>query len=199
MDLPAPPPLDPLVAEAKRRAWRRRLLLAGIGVVAGAVVATVVFRSSDRPRSVTVAASACRAAQLHLAGGGGGAAGGTKMQDFTLTNVSHASCTLQGWPSVQLVLRSGRVITPRLRRVHYYTSGVTNHPLNARAIRLSPSNAATFIAFNRDFGDGCASVRTMLVTAPGNDRPLSVPDGIGIYCPPLEVSPLVPGRSAKMP
>jgi Domain of unknown function (DUF4232) len=199
MDLRAPLPLDPLVAEAKRRAWRRRLLLAGIVLVAGAVVGTLILRSSDRPRPVTAAAPACRAAQLHLAGGGGGAAGGTKMEDFNLTNVSLASCTLQGWPSVQLVLRSGRVITPRLRRFHYYSSGVPNHPLDARAIRLSPSHAATFIAFNRDFGDGCALVRTMLVTPPGSDRTLSVPNGIGIYCPPLEVSPLVPGRSAKMP
>jgi hypothetical protein len=33
------------------------------------------------------------------------------MQDFTLTNVSRESCTVHGWPSVQLVLRSGRVIT----------------------------------------------------------------------------------------
>ena len=37
------------------------------------------------------------------------------------------------------------------------------------------------------------------VTPPGSDRTLSVPNGIGIYCPPLEVSPLIPGRSAKMP
>lgn len=121
------------------------------------------------------------------------------MQDFTLTNVSGASCTLHGWPSVQLVLGDGRVIAPRLRLVHYYSSGVPNHPLAAKAIRLSPNDAATFIAFNRDFGSGCALARTMLVTPPGATKALSVPDGIGIYCPPLEVSPLVPGRSAKMP
>jgi len=121
------------------------------------------------------------------------------MQDFTLTNASRESCTLHGWPSVQLVLRSGRVITPRIRLFHYYSSGVPNHPLAARAIRLSPSDPATFIAFNRDFGRGCVLARTMLVTPPRADKAISVPDGIGIYCPPLYVSPLVPGHSAKMP
>jgi hypothetical protein len=121
------------------------------------------------------------------------------MQDFTLTNSSRESCTLHGWPSVQLVLRSGRVVTPRVRLFHYYSSGVPNHPLAGRDIRLSPSDAATFIAFNRDFGHHCALVRSMLVSPPSASKALSVPDGIGVYCPPLFVGPLVPGRSAKMP
>jgi hypothetical protein len=121
------------------------------------------------------------------------------MQDFTLTNVSSESCTVHGWPSVQLVLRSGRVITPRLRLFHYYSRGVPNHPLAARAIRLSPGDAATFIAFNRDFGPECVLARTMLLTPPSANKALSVPDGIGTYCPPLDIAPLVPGRAAKMP
>lgn len=45
--------LDPIIAEAKRRARRRRLLLASIGVIAAVVIALAVsFVSSSRPSAV---------------------------------------------------------------------------------------------------------------------------------------------------
>ena len=48
---PALPGLDPLIAEAKKRARRRRFLLASIGVVIAGVIALTVSLTASHPRS----------------------------------------------------------------------------------------------------------------------------------------------------
>jgi hypothetical protein len=194
--------LDPLIAEARRRARRRSLLAAAVVAVGGAIAGTFALDSSNQPRPL-VGAPTCRSTQLQLAGERGGVAAGTVMRDFTLTNLSGQSCTLRGWPVVRLVLRNGRTISPRLRLAHYYSSGVPNHALSPRTIGLRSGATASFIVFDQDWNyktnQGCALVRTMLVTPPGGHAPLSVPKGLGTYCSPLDIGPIVPGQLAKFP
>jgi hypothetical protein len=194
--------LDPLIAEARRRARRRWLLVAALVAVGGVIAGTFALDSSNQPRPL-VGASTCRSAQLQLAGERGGVAAGTVMRNFTLTNMSGQSCTLRGWPAVQLVLRNGRTISPRLWLSHYDSSGVPNHAISPRPIGLRSGATASFIVFDQDWNyktnQGCAPVQTMLVTPPGAHAPLSVPKGLGTYCAPLDVGPIVSGQLAKFP
>ena len=57
--------LDPLIAEAKRRARWRRLLILG-ALAAGVLAAIVEARDVNRPRPAVVAAPTCRSDQLRL-------------------------------------------------------------------------------------------------------------------------------------
>lgn len=192
-----PFPLDPLIAEAKRRAWARRFLLAALVlVVGGAVAATVVPRLSEPSGPAITSWGTCASSQLELVPGRGGAAAGTAMRDFALVNASAASCRLHGWPSLQLVLGNGRVITPRVVRDHYYGP---EHMLPARTIRLGSGGAASFRIAEPDgtgFGiQTCRTVKTLLVTPPGTSKAFAVPHG-AFYCAPYGLSevPLVAGR-----
>jgi Protein of unknown function (DUF4232) len=193
-----PGSLDPLIAEAKRRARARRLLLLGAAavVIGGGAAATVAFRSSARPLPPIVAAPTCRDAQLSLVPGRGGVAAGTYMSDLALVNVSAATCELRGWPGVRLVLGNGRMVAPRVHRDHYGA----NMKAPARTILVRPGAAASFrIAESDGTGTGmqtCFRVKTVLITPPGASEPLSLRHGPVDYCAPytLYEVPIVSGR-----
>jgi hypothetical protein len=193
-----PASLDPLVAEAKRRARIRRLLLAAAAIaVAGAVGATFALRGSEKSRLAVVAAPTCRDAQLHLVSAGGGVAGGTAGALFSAVNVSHASCALRGWPALQLVLTGGRRITPPVRRDHL-DANAPDGVAPVRRVELGPGDAATFGILDADSprpGISCRPAKTLLVTPTPGGSSVSVPLGIGQYCGPrlIEV-PFVAGR-----
>jgi Protein of unknown function (DUF4232) len=192
-----PTSLDPLIAEAKRRARARRFLLAAVVlVVAGGAAATAAFRSSDRPQPTAIAVGpTCRRAQLRIVSAGGGVAGGTAMQDFALLNTSGETCTLRGWPTLRLVLGNGRLIHPAVRRDHYGAAGT----VPVRTISLPAGGAASFgIAGSDGTGTGlqtCKRVKTLLVTPTGVGNPLSR-SGINPYCAPYRLFevPFVSGR-----
>jgi hypothetical protein len=188
--------LDPLIAEAKRRARARRLLVLTLAVAAGAGAATTVaLRSPERPAPTVVAADPCRITQMDLVPGRSGVAAGTYMRDFALVNESYASCTLHGWPNLRLLLGDGRMVSPRIRRDHYGTG----KGIPARVIRLSPGGAASFrVAESDGTGAGtqtCRSVKAIVVSLPGAGGRLNAPNG-AFYCAPyiLFEAPLVAGR-----
>lgn len=190
---------DPLVAEAKRRARIRRLLLVAAALAAGGVAgATFALRSSERPRPAIVApAPTCRSSQLHFVPDGGGVAGGTAGEDFSAVNASQTSCALRGWPALQLVLTSGRRITPPVRPDHLDVNA-PNGVAPVRRVKLRPGDAATFGILDADSpspGTSCTRVATLRVTPAPGAKPVSIPFGIGQYCGPhlIEV-PFVPGR-----
>jgi hypothetical protein len=197
-----PASLDPLIAEAKRRARARRFLLAAIVVaVAGAVAATAALRSSDRPRAaLLVVPPTCRSAQLRIVPTGGGVAAGTAGQNFALLNTSGQTCKLRGWPTLGLVLRDGRLIHPAVSLDHYGPGG----RVPVRTISLPPGGAASFgIAGSDGSGTGlqtCKKVKTLLVTPTGVDRPLSQ-SRINPYCAPYRLFevPFVSGRVDHLP
>lgn len=196
--------VDLLIAEAKRRARRRRLLLGLVVVtVSGAVATAFAVGGSERPRPVLGGMPACRSSQLRLSAGGSGVAAGTYSRVFTLVNDSNRSCSLHGgWPRLRLVLWDGRRLTPRVRLLRYFSSGVPNHPLRPRPIPLRPRAAGSFILLDQDWNyeanTACWRVRTMFVAPPGVHGWLSVPNGVG-YCAPLLVPPLVAGKSPPYP
>lgn len=191
-----PMSVDPLIAEAKRRARTRRSLLAVLAVVAaGAAAATVALRGSERPRPAVVGAGACRLTQLDLIPGRMGVAAGTATRDFALVNASDTNCTLRGWPNLQLLLGNGRTVSPRTHRDHY---GI-GRALPVRTISLSPGGAASFrIAESDGTGTGlqtCRAVKAVLISMPGAGGSLIATKG-AFYCAPytfFEV-PFVAGR-----
>ena len=189
--------LDPLIAEAKQRARRRRLLLlAGLVALAGAPVAALAFRSSDKPLSAPVAAGGCRVGQLHLALTSGGVAGGTAGYGFTFTNTSKAVCTLRGWPRFQLAMADGRVMTPRPHDL--IASGYSvKHPPPVPRVRLEPGGT---VQWNLDAADGtglprtCPSAERLLLTPPGAHTALAVAARVP-YCGPRYFWTFPIGRS----
>jgi hypothetical protein len=197
-----PASLDPLIAEAKRRARARRfLLIAAVLTVAGAATATAALRNTDRLQPTPlVVGPTCQSAQLRIVRAGGGVAAGTAAQDFALLNTSGQACSLRGWPTLGLVLANGRLIHPAVRLDHYGPAG----RVPVRTINLPPGGAATFgIAGSDGTGTGlqtCKKVKTLLVAPTGVDRPLSQ-SRINPYCAPyrLFVVPFVSGRVDHLP
>jgi hypothetical protein len=190
--------LDPLIAEAKRRARQRRLLaVLGAVVVAGAAIGgTLAVRSSDQPRpSVVVAARGCRTDQLQLSVPSGGVAGGTAGQILTLRNISSSACSLHGWPRFRFVMRDGRTIVPHPHDLIATAYRVSNPPPIPHVV-LRPGDTAPLSVSEAD-GTGyehpCQLTRTVLVVPPGARAPLSLKLGLA-YCGPRGMWVLPVGR-----
>lgn len=111
--------LDPLIAEAKHRARRRRHLLATAGLVAvGSLTVTYVVRGSERPRPGLLATPACRPAELRAEKPRfGGVYTGHVVESLAFQNLSPATCALAGWPTVTTVLPDGRHVVARVGHV----------------------------------------------------------------------------------
>lgn len=210
---PEPPRSDDfeaLIPEARARARQRRRWIVAAATAASAAAAVVGIyaivgghgstagQGNGRRRPVA-SLPRCRPAQLRVSERGGGAYTGHSVIDFALGNVSSSFCTLHGRPSVQLVMRSGRVRPGdvyRLRNVRR-RSDATVPP---RTVVLRPGGAASFlvVVVNQVGRAGpmssrfCAWSRALLVTPPGSRSPFrarySLSDcGLG-------VTPLVPGK-----
>ena len=196
--------LDPLIAEAKRRARWRRLLIVGV-IAAGAVAAVVVIRDSAGSRPAVVAAPTCRSAQLRISGQPWGAAAGTMYEPVTLTNASGSACSVAGWPAVRRLGADGREIPVRLERWVYRLRGAAPYFV----LRLAPGRAATFEIFGEDWNhrldQPCREALTIQVMTRGRGRWLSLPArpadrGRGIpACRSWLLGPLVPGKVANPP
>jgi hypothetical protein len=186
--------LDPLIAEAKQRARRRRLLAAGVVALAFAGTAVGVATSESGGSSGTVPwlptkpslgpsnpplAAPCTAAQLHGTLGIQGAAGNL-VGLIWLTNRSNSACSLVGQPKLSFVGATSRWLTAgwqtgALGRPTTYDP-LTPRPGSLRAL-LPGRSAATYLVWSDWCGAG--SVRNgdpgqppaaIAVTAPGGGR-----------------------------
>ena len=195
---PLPVGLDPLIAEAKRRARQRRLLLLAlvVALVGGGIVGrTLASRNSERPRPAIVAAPRCRTSQLHLSWDPAGAAGGSVYDAFRFTNTSSGACSLHGWPTFRFVMRGGQVILPRPHDLISTAYRVANPPPIPHVV-LQPNGTTLLSDFEADgtgYTSPCRSTRTVLVTPPGARTPLSVNARL-FYCGPHDMWVLPIGR-----
>ena len=182
--------LDPLIAEAKRRARNRRLWMAAALLAAGLVGGALAFRAgngsgeipwlSAGPRlgeAKPPLAPACRASQLRgklgLQGIGFGMLGGPLM----ITNRGSAPCALVGMPTLSC---AGATSTWRVRRQGQPPSGddpLTPPQGSLRA--LAPGRwAATYLRWSNWCGRGSSSrlsnpgrpPRAFVLLAPGGGR-----------------------------
>ena len=199
--------LDPLIAEAKQRARRRRWLLAAAGLVAaGAVVATLAVRASERPTPVAVVPPTCRSGQMRLSAPAWGAAAGTLYEPVTLTNTSSATCAVAGWPAVRRFDAAGQAIPVEVSRWVYRLDGAA--PFSS--VTLAPGKAATFEIFGGDWNPrldrGCRTATAIAVQPRGGGGWLTASpesageDNAGMpACRFWSVGPLVPGHIANPP
>jgi hypothetical protein len=193
-----PVTLDPLIAEAKRRARQRRLLLAVLGTVLAVGAAfggTLAARSSERPLPAVAAGPTCRTDQLHVSLTAGGVAGGTASQVLTFRNTSDSACALHGWPSFRFVMRDGRTIVPRSHDLIADAYRVSSPPPIPHVL-LQPGGTVPLSVSEAD-GTGyrypCQLTRTVLVVPPGARAPLSLRLGLS-YCGPRDMWVLPVGR-----
>jgi len=147
-------------------------------------------------RSATAAsAPRCRGDQLRLsAPKTWDVAAGSLLEPFTLTNVSHATCSVAGWPTVRLVDAGGRAM--RTRTFRYTYSNRVKVPF--WVVTVHPGRAASFNYFASDWNPianrACPNARRVRVRLPAQRRWFSVVLKIPA-CGTLYVDPLIAGRT----
>lgn len=195
--------LDPLIAEAKRRARLRRLLVAALGIAAVAAAVMGVVRDSERTRPAVVSAPTCRPAQLRLLKPAvNGAYTGHVVMTFAFANTSANACALRGWPRFEVAVASGRMAVAPVGHVRNATS---SHVVPAGTVVLRPGGAASFHVIVEDLllGERCGLrlppplVRTVVVP-PGSTTPAHGSTRMS-YCGKRQrlfasLSPVVSGR-----
>jgi len=118
------------------------------------------------------------------------AMGGVRRTPFVLTNVSKAPCTLVGYPSLELLNKTGAVV----KRA---TKQKSDDPITPAT--LEPGKTAWFaLNFNAGgagyMGKPCPSYRQVRITPPGAKRPFVLRTGIQTCAKTdFEVTPIVAG------
>jgi len=167
---------DPVIAEAKKRARRRRLLAVATCLAAGAVAGTFAFRGSERPKPTVLAAPPCRGGQLQVGKPTfDGAGTGHVTENVALTNISGSRCSLRGRPSFVAVLPGGRRVAVHVGRIRNAT---TWRVLPAREVVLASGGAAAFHVMTDD-GTGLDAI-----------CPLPLPTARFFVVPPETLSPV---------
>jgi len=118
------------------------------------------------------------------------AMGGVRRTPYVLTNISQSPCTLQDYPSLELLNNAGAVI----KRA---TKQKTEEPITAAT--LEPGKTAWFaLNFNAggagNMGKPCPTYRQVRITTPGAKRPFILRSEIQ-SCPgsQIEVTPIQSG------
>jgi uncharacterized protein DUF4232 len=189
--------LDPLIAEARRRARRRRFLWACVVGIAAVAAGVVALRNSGRPGFMALAPPDCNASQLRLALRSGGVGNlGTAAYAVTLRNTSNATCTLSGWPKLRLVMSGGARVTRRPHDLIAFAYSV-KHPPPAPRIRLGPGGSAQWY-FQAADGTGlhhaCRTAEKLLVVPPAEHQSLALAVRVP-FCGPHYFWELPIGRS----
>ena len=152
-------------------------------------------QQKHRGRSVTPAFPRCRVDQLRLTAPKTWDVGaGSLLEPLTLTNVSHATCSVAGWPTVRLLDADGRAVHARSFRYTY--SNRVKVPF--RVVPVRPGRAASFNYFaagwNPVANRACTNARQVRVRLPAQHQWLSVLLKIPA-CETLYVDPLIAGRT----
>ena len=137
-------------------------LAAGSEVV---LLDSVTFKSSV---AAPAKAQPCAREALTIKEGETDAAmGGVRQTPFVLTNASKAPCTIEGYPSLELLNKAGTVVKRATRQK-------SDNPIASAT--LDPGKTAWFaLTFNAGgagyMGKPCPAYRRMRITTPGAKRP----------------------------
>jgi hypothetical protein len=147
-----------------RMAKRTRVLLAG-GITAITLLAAVPASMA----ALHARAAACVRNQLGVRSNGSQGAAGTIYGAWVFTNVSKTTCTLKGYPSLDLYGKVGRPIPTTVQ------DDLLPGP---RLVTLAPGDAATFHTSYSDVPSSrraCPVSSVMQVTSPGAQGSLFIP------------------------
>lgn len=110
----------------------------------------------------------CRSAALTVAHAENGAAAGSLSERVTFTNTSSATCTLTGFPGMQMLDAQGKPLPTRVHR----GSASSVPPVPERTVTLAPGGTASFVAGWADAtgyaGDTCPTSAQVEITAPND-------------------------------
>lgn len=215
MSVVAPPPqneLELLIREAKARQRRRRLLgAAAVALAAGVGISlyAVLGGGATKPKNgagtrLLASAPRCRSDQLRLSGGFRGAAAGNAWFLFAFTNTAATSCSLRGWPTVELRFGHGRSL---VIRAHGRQLGRGGRVLPVRRVVLRSHGAASFnlhvLGAHHPGGRACPQTGEVFAAPPGSSVPLrarltrvaDVPAVVWACAREAWVAQVVPGRT----
>ncbi len=181
-----------------------KLAVAAAALVALAPAATSALASAAPTPRAQAAAGRCLTAQLQVRLGRAGVALGHVGQVVSFRNVSHSTCTLYGYPGLQMLDAKGRPIrTQVLRGVAYTVPAMPEH-----LVSLAPGGEASFdLGFDDATGYGlesCPTSSRVELTPPNAYRPITIawriqPYGGGtiqhLRCGQITVSPVFAGSS----
>jgi len=141
-------------------------------LVAAIVAAIVVFAAVPAAYAALHATQAapanCTRDQLGVRSNGIDGAAGTVHGAWVFTNVSATSCTLNGYPDLQLYGRRGRPIT---------TTVMPDLPPTPTDVTLAPGGSGTFFTSYSDVQTGhqCATSAVIQITPPNAVDSLFIP------------------------
>jgi len=208
----APPPPNPALhaysrarmnAASSKPAPRRRLAALAV-VVTALVVAVAGAQAQAQPRGFAAATAArCHSSQLRVRLGWASGALGHIGELVSFENVSTTTCTLYGYPGLQMLAAGGKPIrTQVLRGVAYTVPFVAE-----RLVTLPHGHEASFdLGYDDATGYGnerCPTSVRVEVTPPNAYEPITVvwrmqPYGGGtiqhLRCGQITVSPVFAGR-----
>ena len=151
-------------------------------------------RALPKPETFTSAAApakTCAHEDLRIKEGETDAAmGGVRRTPFVITNIAKAACTLQGYPSFELLNKAGV-------RVKRATKQKSDAPVTAAM--LEPGRTAWFaLNFNAGgagyMGKPCPTYTRVRLTIPGAPRPFTLHSGITTCAKTdFEVTPITAG------
>jgi hypothetical protein len=157
--------------------------------------ATMSIRVLPAAPSVSATWPTCSTFQLHMTGENVGAALGNDDARISLQNTSPVSCTLDGYPSVQLVASDGRLLPTTARSA---TGGSYMFPpVIPHRVALAPGGYASFLLGYAEGNEpnfvGCPTPAWVRVILPGTHEYGTAALAMGTCGGRVDVSPVVPG------
>ena len=172
------------------RRLRFSLGMVGLAALLGASISLSTASSAHREATPPPPTPCTRESLTIKEGETDAAMGGVRSAPFTLTNVSKAACTLEGYPSLELLSKTGAVV----KRA---TKQKSDNPIAPAT--LEPGKTAWFaLNFNAGgagyMGKPCPSYKRLRITAPGVTRPFVLNSDIQTCAKTdFEVTPIVAG------
>lgn len=175
------------------------MAVVGLAVIACALW-LLLSRDENHGATGSAAAPTCTRSRLAARVGFVGAAAGHQSVSVYLTNASRSRCTLDGYPTLQMLTASGRQIPTTTDTRPSYTI----LPTKARRVSLVPEGSATFFIGVTDTTGGyedCPTSARVAITLPGNRAPITIALRIAAYsgsvqhthCGLMFVSPVIAG------
>lgn len=139
--------------------------------VVGAIVAAVILTAIPAALAAHHASrtpAVCLRNQLSVRDNGTDGGAGTIHGAWVFTNRSNTSCTLNGYPDIQLYNRGGRPIPTTVKR---------DLPPGPTLVTLAPAGSATFFSSYNDVSSGsnCRTSSVIQITPPAAAGSLYIP------------------------
>lgn len=135
----------------------------------------------------------CLPSQLTVTMTFAGVAAGSVAQDATFTNHSQAPCSLNGFPTPQLLDSQRNVMAAQIEDTE---QGMWSGTVPIQPVQLAPGASAYFVMFWSEVPSGttasCATSAYLAVTAPNTHGAITIADKVGPCDGRLFISPVEP-------